>query len=313
MGRASRLRMPLAAAVALRGIATAAAEVASRPLHMVFGAANIPHPEKAAKGGEDAFFANDERGTFGVADGVGGSASAKVDPGMFSREILRRCHESMQPGHAVADALRMASAERLELGGSSTMLLGQLEPETHKLTMLNLGDSGAMLLRPSFRRFSRMGNVIWPRLVLRSMDQTHGFNTPYQTDASDFAGCIARCDEVSTIAREGDVLIAATDGVLDNLHDAQIQTAVAKCMGELRAAEPDAAQKAVDALADTLANEAHAVGLKQDEPGVHTPFELAAAQEGYRFLGGKLDDIAVVVGLVRVGAPPAPRVLCNFE
>ena len=42
-------------------------------IHVVFGAAAIPHPAKAAKGGEDAFLFDDERSMFGVADGVGGS------------------------------------------------------------------------------------------------------------------------------------------------------------------------------------------------------------------------------------------------
>ena len=31
-------------------------------VYMVFGAVGIPHPEKAAKGGEDAFFYDDSRG-----------------------------------------------------------------------------------------------------------------------------------------------------------------------------------------------------------------------------------------------------------
>lgn len=34
-------------------------------LHVVFGAHNIPHPEKAGKGGEDAFFFDDRLGIFG--------------------------------------------------------------------------------------------------------------------------------------------------------------------------------------------------------------------------------------------------------
>ena len=37
-------------------------------------------------------------------------------------------------------------------------------------------------------------------------------------------------------------------------------------------------------------------------------FEEAAAREGYRFAGGKLDDVAVVCGVVRPGAQPAERV-----
>ena len=61
-----------------------------------------------------------------------------------------------------------------------------------------------------------------------------------------------------------------------------------------------------------VAKQASAVGLREDEEGLHTPFQAAAAQEGYRFLGGKLDDIAVVCGIVRQGERPTPRNLDNF-
>ena len=46
-------------------------------------------PSKAAKGGEDAFFCDEAKGTFGVADGVGGSASAFARPnGMMEHPYL---------------------------------------------------------------------------------------------------------------------------------------------------------------------------------------------------------------------------------
>ena len=314
-----RRRLGLAAAtVALnvgRGLATTATG-GRGSLHIVFGSANIPHPAKADKGGEDSFFCDDRYGTFGVADGVGGSASAKVDPGLFSREILRRCHAALcQPHDSLMDAFDAAADKDLTLGGSSTLLIGRLEA-TNKLCVNNLGDSGMMLLRPAFRRFTT-GNFMWPRIVLRSFDQTHSFNTPYQTAADDFSQAMRRADQLSTVAEEGDILIAATDGVLDNLFDQHIQNVVARSLSDLRASDAgatgDSAQLAVDALAEKIAREAHEVGLREDEEGLHTPFELAAAQEKYKFPGGKLDDVAVVVGLVRAGeAPPTRGLLSNF-
>ena len=309
MRRVALLPRPSARVGLLRGFATA-----SKPLHMVFGASSIPHPDKALKGGEDAFFSDDSVGAFGVADGVGGSATKKVDPGLFSRELLRRCHSALgQPPDAkISHALQAASAEKLTLGGSSTLLLGQLETSTHVLRLLNLGDSGAMLLRPSVRRFPS-GSFLWPRAVLRSIEQTHAFNTPYQVGARDFAHAAMQMDELCTVVQEGDVLVAATDGVLDNLFDQTIQVTVAKCLDRLRATEPRAVQAAVDELAGEIAREANAVGLKQDDKDVRTPFEAAAASEGFQFLGGKLDDVAVVCGVVCSGERPPSRVLSNFE
>ena len=45
------------------------------PLRLAAGAAAVPHPAKADRGGEDAFFVSQEGlGSAGVADGVGGWA-----------------------------------------------------------------------------------------------------------------------------------------------------------------------------------------------------------------------------------------------
>ena len=63
-------------------------------------------------------------------------------------------------------------------------------------------------------------------------------------------------------------------------------------------------QAAVDALAGSIASAAHEAGRREDDEQFHTPFEQAAAQEGYRFAGGKLDDVAIVCGVVRKGAAP---------
>ena len=94
-----------------------------RHLHLLFGTANIPHPSKRDKGGEDAFFADPVSGAFGVADGVGGSARDGVDPGLFSRTMLSHCqrylaeHSNAPPSGAhLARAMAASSAALLEHG-----------------------------------------------------------------------------------------------------------------------------------------------------------------------------------------------------
>jgi hypothetical protein len=44
----------------------------SQQLQLLTGGFIIPHPQKAAKGGEDAFYIAANQRSFGVADGVGG-------------------------------------------------------------------------------------------------------------------------------------------------------------------------------------------------------------------------------------------------
>ncbi|EGR32361.1 protein phosphatase, putative [Ichthyophthirius multifiliis] len=48
---------------------------------------NIPHPEKVHKGGEDAYFCNSQLCC--VADGVGGWAEYGIDPGLYSKELVK--------------------------------------------------------------------------------------------------------------------------------------------------------------------------------------------------------------------------------
>jgi protein phosphatase PTC7 len=287
-------------------------------LHVVFGGHNIPHPAKAAKGGEDAFFFDDRLGTFGLADGVGGSARNGVDPGLFSREVLKRTHQVFASGltNRVSDALRLATSHPIDMGGSTTLVLGQLEQErsaTPSLKLLNLGDSGAMLLRPSLREFGER-KVLYPRPVLRTHGQEHGFNYPFQATRNNFAKVPDELDTVTTAVKAGDVLIAATDGVLDNLFDQELQARVSEQLGALTGNDPDAAQAAISFLAKSIAERASVIGNTKREPGLTTPFMQAAVQAGVNFGGGgKLDDIAIVCGVVRDGIRPGLRVVHNFN
>jgi protein phosphatase PTC7 len=67
------------------------------------------------------------------------------------------------------------------------VLLGQLDSATSQLSLVNLGDSAAMILRPTPRRFARVGTILWPRLVARTQEQTHYFNCPYQVGSDDMS------------------------------------------------------------------------------------------------------------------------------
>jgi protein phosphatase PTC7 len=295
-----------------------------RRLHMMFGSANIPHPEKATTGGEDAFFADDATGAFGVADGVGGSKTLRADPGLFSRELLRHCRRALAAKpHDLPAAALVAGAgfARNPMGGSSTLFLGQLEPPAKTsdgdgiLRLLNLGDSGGIIFRPSPRKFQK-GTFLWPRIVMRSHDATHFFNCPYQLAADDdFEEQMVGSDTLQTTARSGDIVVAATDGVLDNIFESKIQMHVAHLVIELLNPNPQVCQDAVDRLAKNIAQEAHEIGLREDEENLQTPFMVSAGHEGYHFAGGKLDDVTVVCGVVRSGnhTSRVARMLNNLD
>lgn len=318
---------------------------------MVFGAALEPHPAKAKTGGEDAFFADDATSSFGIADGVGGSKRGGADPGIFSRRLLRYFSEHLQQQNATLRGAVTAAATGFAaetIGGSSTFIIGQLENESGAMRWLNLGDSGAVLFRPSRRKFDA-GTFLWPRVVMRSVEvhkrlictnsrlepalpallllimdpvtfdsreqQIHYFNCPFQVAAEEFYEAAGEADDLQTTARHGDILVAASDGVLDNLFEAHVQSIVAQgLVSGLLSADALTAQRAADECAQKIATEAQTVGLREDDESIRTPFQVAAAQEGYKFAGGKLDDVAVVVGIVRnnEGERPPPRQLHNF-
>jgi len=55
--------------------------------HFTYSYCNIPHPEKVYKGGEDAYYASNS--LLSVADGVGGWNKKGVDPGIFSKKLMK--------------------------------------------------------------------------------------------------------------------------------------------------------------------------------------------------------------------------------
>ena len=53
------------------------------------GAHMIPHPNKIATGGEDAYTVCPDKRLIAMADGVGGWAEAGIDSGVFSRNLCK--------------------------------------------------------------------------------------------------------------------------------------------------------------------------------------------------------------------------------
>jgi len=279
-------------------------------LRLEFATACAPHPDKVQRGGEDAYFACPATRSFGIADGVGGWADTGVDPGIFSRHLLTYTHEGIRrvprEGEADLQEALWAAVERLheqKLQGGSTALLGQLN--NTMMSLLNLGDSGVILLRPALRTPPGSDDpLLFPRVVFRSSDQTHYFNCPYQLGSSN-----ARREEPDLIrvrVRTGDLVLAATDGVFDNLFDHQVQAIVARHLGGAWRSGSEV-QPHLHGLAQSIAKQAQRIGQQEDNKDIITPFALSAHSEGLTFRGGKLDDTTIVIGLVSGGESDAPE------
>ncbi|KAL5558084.1 hypothetical protein UlMin_034295 [Ulmus minor] len=244
-------------------------------LKLVSASCYLPHPDKEATGGEDAHFICVDEQAVGVADGVGGWADLGVDSGLYSRELMSNSVTAIkeEPKGLVdpARVLEKAHSSTKAKGSSTACIIALTEQGIHAY---NLGDSGFIVVRDGCT-------------VFRSPAQQHDFNFTYQLESGN-RGDLPSSGQVFTVpVAPGDVLIAGTDGLFDNLYNNEITAVVVHAM---RAGfGPQATAQKIAALARQRAQDKNR----------QTPFATAAQDAGYRYYGGKLDDITVVVSYVR--------------
>lgn len=140
---------------------------AASSLRLAVGASMIPHPAKAHKGGEDAYFISDDSLVFGIADGVGGWEALGVDSGMYSRSLMGFCGEAVNASglRDPFEVLKYAHDRCTCIQGSTTACIVSLLPNG-SLSAVNLGDSGFIIIRAG-------------KLFYKTRDQTHFFNCTF--------------------------------------------------------------------------------------------------------------------------------------
>ena len=106
----------------------------------------IPHPEKVAKGGEDALVVRSD--LISVADGVGGWGSYGVDPGKYSKQLVRNIADlyDLYPKMPPKELLTKANKNTTEKG-TSTCIVIILNSEKQTIATTLLGDSSYMILQ----------------------------------------------------------------------------------------------------------------------------------------------------------------------
>ncbi|KAG6016177.1 hypothetical protein E4U43_004107 [Claviceps pusilla] len=196
--------------------------------------------------GHDAFFVSRIQDTgsvaFGVADGVGGWVDSGVDPADFSHGLCDHMAASAYAHDAGNSSTRLTARRLMQKGydavcddrslqgGGSTACVGIAAPDG-TFEVANLGDSGFLQLRLN-------------AVNAYSEPQTHAFNTPFQLSLvppsiaarmAAFGGSqlcdLPRDADVSQhYVRHGDILMFATDGVLDNLFRHDILKIVSRVM-----------------------------------------------------------------------------------
>lgn len=154
------------------------------------------------------------------------------------------------------------------------------------LYVTNLGDSQVMVIRPSTRS-----------MVFKSTEQWHWFDCPRQlgTNSPDTPNTCAVVDEVAIL--EGDVVLAMSDGVIDNLWEHEIVEKVSESLerwsqGDVSRQKVTKGGKAVDEqtgvmefVAEELMEAAKVIAL---DPYAESPFMEHAIEEGLASEGGEL-------------------------
>lgn len=183
--------------------------------HFSYGYCNIPHPKKAYKGGEDAYYASHT--LLSVADGVGGWNSKGVDPAISTKILIKNIVRLFKnntikylknPKQLMYDAVNMATKQ-----GSSTIVIVSIDKEKNVIYGANLGDSGYSIFR-----FDKEGQV---KLLFETPVQQHRFNCPYQAGLRNGKPYFLKnCgpDDYCHVVQHGDLVVLATDGILDNLY-----------------------------------------------------------------------------------------------
>ncbi|XP_015964046.1 probable protein phosphatase 2C 80 [Arachis duranensis] len=245
-----------------------------KTLKMISGSCYLPHPDKEETGGEDAHFICREEQAIGVADGVGGWADVGVNAGLFAQELIsnsvRAIQEEPKGSFDPKRVLEKAHSCTKSKGSSTACIIALTDKGLHAI---NLGDSGFIVVRD--------GSTIF-----RSPVQQHDFNFTYQLESGN-GGDLPSSAEVFVIpVAPGDVIVAGTDGLFDNLYNNEISAVVVHAV---RAGlEPQVTAQRIAALARERALDKTRL----------SPFAAAAQEAGFRYYGGKLDDITVVVSYI---------------
>ncbi|XP_040568023.1 protein phosphatase PTC7 homolog [Lepeophtheirus salmonis] len=229
----------------------------------------------------------------GVADGVGGWRQYGIDPGQFSSCLMKSCERLVMDGKICSDQpakllsqgyqkMQEFSGVKQQIIGSSTACVIILSHRDRMLYAANIGDSGFIIVRD--------GEVIH-----KSREQQHHFNTPFQLSLppSELASEVLSdrpesADKYAFSVQNGDVIMLATDGIFDNVPEALLAQEMATIWG-------CSDHRRIQQTANSIALIARK--LSQDQYFL-SPFSRNARANGLDIVGGKQDDLTVLLATV---------------
>jgi serine/threonine protein phosphatase PrpC len=259
---------------------------------------------KGATNGDDAVIVNGQH-FLGVNDGVGAwAAKNRGHAALWSRLIAHfwaiEAEKAMIDADAGAEALhpvdylqsafeqtKILTTKPNEICGTTTACSALLHyrSETEPIIYAtNLGDCAVLVIRPKDQQ-----------IIYKTKEQWHWFDCPRQlgTNSPDTPKDNAVVDTVDI--QEGDVVLAVSDGVSDNLWENEVCQNVCDSVRSWEEGAPGSEDGMVY-VARELMNAARVIA---QDPFAESPFMERAVEEGLPMEGGKMDDISVVMGMCR--------------
>lgn len=243
----------------------------------------FPHPNKIERGGEDAYFVSSYgSGVIAVADGVSGWAEQNVDPALFSRELMANALSMVDDTEVNYDPqiLLRKAHEATSSKGSATVVVAMMEGNG-TLKIANVGDCGLRVIREG-------------QVAFTTCPQEHYFDCPYQLSSEATTQTYLDAVVSSVKLMEGDIIVMGSDGLFDNVYDREIVSTVAS-NGDVTEAAKALARLARDYSMDSGYDSPYSSEARSK--GVDVPDWKKLL--GMKLTGGKLDDITVIVGVVK--------------
>ena len=242
------------------------------PIKIESAAYVLPHPSKIFWGGEDAVFVKGR--TFGVFDGVSGAKKLDGIP-LYSKTLaneMKRLIPNDKTALSTPDLTRILSqcAETANqiATGASTAVVASIGDDGF-LRAVNVGDSTCIVIRDG-------------KVVAKTREISHYFECPYQLSV-DSPDKPRDGTKLNVELMPGDIIFMASDGVFDNLSEAEVAEMVVK-------------EKQLSQMAKRVSDTSRKVSQDRN---AKTPYAKQAQKYGdpdYQSgLGGKLDDVSCVV------------------
>lgn len=243
-------------------------------MEITMGSFYVPKGEDSLPLGQDAHFLCPEKKTFGVADGVGGWMKRGIDAGIFARELMKNSvialyalpEETVDPKKVLKAAYSITKAK-----GSSTACIVTIKDDC--LHAANVGDSGFMQFRDK-------------KFIYQSPVQQRRFNCPYQLGRGKSGNRPDVAEKLKMPIESGDIIVCGSDGLLDNVFPSEIEEIL----------EGIEEETCPENLAEIIAELAL---FKSFDKSSDCPFARAAKKAKVDHVGGKIDDISVIVAIIK--------------